>query len=122
MNRANFRRKAVTSKPIDVNRRSNFVYLDHGRCSIIMWIGLGVSGNPQHRENMENEKKKTQGILIFFAKTQGNTGNLVCSSCKFPDPKGKGYCDICRENSHYFPRSWIGLPSQFCVCNSCKLY
>ena len=27
-----------------------------------------------------------------------NTGNFVCSSCKFSDSEGKGYCDICRGN------------------------
>ena len=27
-----------------------------------------------------------------------NTGNLVFSSCKSPDFKGKRYCDICRKN------------------------
>ena len=79
------------------------------------------TGYPQHRENRENGPKK---ILI-----RENTGNLeilskhrevCCLSCKFSDPKGKGYCDICRENSHFF----IGLLSQFIVFNSyksCKL-
>ena len=76
---------------------------------------------PRHRENRENGQKnslsgKTQGIGKFCQ----NTGNFVCSSCKFPDSKGKGYCDICRENFHFFPRSWIGLPSQFRLCNTQK--
>ena len=61
---------------------------------------------------------KTQGIWKFCQ----NTGNFVCSSCKFPDAKGKGYCNICREKFPFFSRSWIGLPSQFCVCNSYKLW
>ena len=43
------------------------------------------------------------------------TGNLVCSSCKFPDSNGKRYFNICRENSPKMPS-----PSQFCVCNSHK--
>ena len=86
---------------------------------------VDFTGNPLHRENRGNGQKKsmsrkTQGIWKFCQNTE-NTGNLVCSSCKFPDSKGKGYCDICRENLHFFPRSWIGLPSQFCVCNSHKL-
>ena len=38
---------------------------------------------------------KTQGIWKFCQ----NTGNLVCSSCKFPDSKSKRYFAICRENS-----------------------
>ena len=37
---------------------------------------------------------KTQGIWKFCQ----NTGNLVCSSCKFPDSKGKRYFDFCHEN------------------------
>ena len=41
---------------------------------------------------------KTQGIWKFCQ----NTGNFVCSSCKFPDSKGIGYCDICRGNFHFF--------------------
>ena len=55
----------------------------------------------------------------------GNFANhreFVFSSCKFPDSKDKGY--ICRGNFQFFPRSWIGLPTQFYVCNShnlCKL-
>ena len=83
------------------------------------------TGYPRHRENRENGQKKslsgkTQGIWKFCQ----NSGNFVCSSCKLPDSKGKGYCDICLENFHFFPRSWIGLPSQFRLCNSnkvCKL-
>ena len=48
-----------------------------------------------------------------------NTGNLVCSSCKFPDSKGKIYFIIWSEISIFF-WSWISLLSQFCVCNSRK--
>ena len=43
-----------------------------------------------------------------------NTGNLVCSSCKFPDSKGKRYFDTCSENSHFFFNQ-ICLPNQFGV-------
>ena len=50
-----------------------------------------------------------------------NTGNFVSSSCKCSDSKSKGYCDSCRKKVHFFSRSWIGLPSQFCVCNTHKL-
>ena len=95
-----------------------------------------VSGYPRHRENRENGQKnslsgKTQGIWKFCQntdKTQGilskhreNTENFVSSSCKCSDSKSKGYCDSCRKKVHFFPRSWIGLPSQFFVCNSHKL-
>ena len=65
--------------------------------------------------------RENAGNLEILPKHRENTGNFVCSNCKFPHSKGKGYCDICRENYHFFPRSWIGLPTQFCVCNSHKL-
>ena len=41
----------------------------------------------------------TQGIWVFCQ----NTGNLVCSSCKFPDSKGKRYYDFCRKNFKKIP-------------------
>ena len=65
---------------------------------------LCKSGCQLHREKRENGKKKkslsgkTQGIWKFCQ----NTGNFFCSSCKFPDTKGKRYFDICRENSQFF--------------------
>ena len=54
------------------------------------------AGYPLNRENGQKHSLsgKTQGIRKFCQ----NTGNLVCSSCKFPDSKGKQYFDICREN------------------------
>ena len=66
---------------------------------------------------------KNKNILEILPKHRGKSGNFVCSSCKFPDSKGKRYFDICRENfhTHFFPIRWIGLPSQFCLCNICKL-
>ena len=48
---------------------------------------------------------------LEFVKTKKT--NFVGSSCKFPDPLGKRYCDICASLSF---RSWISLPSEFCVC------
>ena len=101
--------------------------------------GILTTGYPWHRENRGNRENglknsqsgKTQGILHFI-KTQGkhgilskhreNIGNFVSSSCKCSDSKSKGYCDSCRKKkNHFFSRSWIGLPSQFCVCNTHKL-
>ena len=62
-----------------------------------------IAGYPLHRENRENGQNnslsgKTQGIWKFCQ----NIEILVCSSCKFPDSKGKRYFDICRENSQFF--------------------
>ena len=44
-------------------------------------------------------KRSTQGKHREFGKFCQNAGNLVCSSCKFPDSKGIRYLDICHENS-----------------------
>ena len=60
-------------------------------------------GYPVHRESRENGQNnsllgKTQGIW----KSYQNTGNLVCSSCKFPDSKGKRHFDSCSENFQMF--------------------
>ena len=82
------------------------------------------SGSPLHREDWENGQKnslsgKIQGIQTFCQ----NTGNLVCSSCKFPDSKGKRYFDICHESSQILFEAAYSI-SQFGVCNShksCKL-
>ena len=49
-----------------------------------------------------------------FAKTQGIMFAPVVNSMIL---KGKGCCNICRE---ILFRSWICLPSQFCVCYSHK--
>ena len=42
--------------------------------------------------------RENTGNLEIFSKHRKNIGNLVCSSCKFPDSKGKIYFEICREN------------------------
>ena len=73
---------------------------------------------------------KTQGIWKCCQNTGKNTGDFVkiqgilfvfCSSGKCSDSKSKGQCNICCKKITFFSRSWIGLPSQFCVCNSHKL-
>ena len=49
-----------------------------------------------------------------FAKTQRkNTGNLVCSRCKFPDSKSKRYFEICCENLQFFFKLDKSAKSQF---------
>ena len=50
--------------------------------------------------------KENTGNLEILPKHRENTGNFVCSSCKFPHSNGKGYCNICRENFHFiFPEA-----------------
>ena len=63
---------------------------------------LSHTGYLLHRENRENDQKKslsgkTQGIWKFCQ----NTGNLVCSSCKFPDSNGKRYFEIFGKNLQF---------------------
>ena len=42
------------------------------------------------------------GNLEVLPKHRENTGNLVYSSCKFPDSNGKRYFEICHENLQFF--------------------
>ena len=61
---------------------------------------------PRHRENRENGPKKSlsrkiQGMDILSNHWE-NTGNLFCSSFKFPNSKGKRYFDTCREDFEFF--------------------
>ena len=51
-------------------------------------------GYPLHRETA----KENIGNLDMLPKQRENRGNLVCSSCKFIDSKGKRYFDISLEN------------------------
>ena len=71
------------------------------------------------RENTGNLEMLSKHREICL--NSGKTGNFVSSNCKCSDSKGKEYCDICRKKTQFFSKSWIGLPSQFCVCNTHKL-
>ena len=74
---------------------------------VFSWLGSGISGftflfnrvpTAQGKHGKWQKKslsRKTQGIWKFCQNNRENTENLVCSSCKFPRSKGKGYCDIC---------------------------
>ena len=57
-------------------------------------VRVPTAQGKQGKWSKKNLSGKTQGIWKFCQ----NTGNLVCSSCKFPDSKGKRYFDICHEN------------------------
>ena len=65
--------------------------------------------------------RENTGNLEILSKHRENTGNFVSSKCKCSDSKSKGYCNSCSKKILFFSRSWIGLPSQFCVCNTHKL-
>ena len=66
-------------------------------------------------------QKKSQGKHREFrnlAKTQGILFAQVINSLM---PKVKDIAIFAAKKIHFFSRSWIGLPSQFCVSNSHKL-
>ena len=46
----------------------------------------------------KNSVRENTGNLEILPKHRENTGNLVCSRCKFPDSKRKTYFNICSEN------------------------
>ena len=78
----------------------------------------------------KNLSGKTQGIWKFCQ----NTGNLkICQNTGKTQGillaqvvnalilKVKDIAIFAAKKIPFFSRSWIGLPSQFCVCNSYKL-
>ena len=76
-----------------------FAHLRHcAKCAKI------CTGYPRHRENGKKKSlfRENTGNLEILSKHREDTGNLVCSGCKFPDSKGKRCFDICRENFHFF--------------------
>ena len=56
-----------------------------------------------------------------FAKTGKTQGILFAQVVNSMMPKVKDIAIFVAKSS-IFSRSWIGLPSQFCVCNSYKLW
>ena len=85
------------------------------------WGGLSVRGGgvldlegryilrvPTAQEKQGKWPKKIRentGNLEILPKHRESTGNLVCSSCKFPDPKSTKYFGIWRENFHFLGAS-----------------
>ena len=65
-------------------------HLEFGQTSMLFLIHQGT-----HCTGKTGKMVKKQGIWKFCQ----NTGNLVGSSCKFPDSKGKRYFYNCRVNS-----------------------
>ena len=85
--------------------------------------GKTWSEYPLHMDNRVNGKNKSAREntrnLEILPKHREKTGNLVCSSCKFPDSQVKRYCDIYCKSFHFF-KARISLPIQFCACNNQK--
>ena len=71
-------------------------------------VSLGRVPTAQGKQGKWPKKipvRKNTGNLEILPKHKEKTGNFVCLNCKCPDAKGKGYCDICRENFHFFPEA-----------------
>ena len=58
----------------------------------------------QAKMTKKNPCQGKQGIWKFCRNTANRekTENFVCSSCRFPDSKGKEYCNTCRHNFNVF--------------------
>ena len=73
------------------------------------WYQYNVQGtHPTGKTGKMAKKNPCQGNtgkMKIFPKHRETIGNFICSSCKFPDAKSKGYCDICRKNFHFFPEA-----------------
>ena len=64
---------------------------------------------------------KTQGIWKFCQNTGKTQGVLFAQVVNSLILKVKDIAIFAAKISNFFSRSWIGLSSQFCVCNSHKL-
>ena len=65
---------------------------------------------------------KTQGKHREFYLNTGKTqGILLAQVVNVHILKVKDIAIVAARKSFFFSRSWIGLPSQFCVCNTHKL-
>ena len=82
--------------------------------------GTGKTGKMATKKSLSG---KTQGIWKFCQNTGNfdlNTGNLLAQVVNVLILKVKDIAIVVAKKSNFF-RSWIGLPSQFCVCNTHKL-
>ena len=83
---------------------------------------MKISGYPRHRENYQKKSLsgKTKEICKFCQNTRETQGILFAQDVNSLILKVKDSA-IFAMTIPIFSRSWIGLPSQFCVCNSHKL-
>ena len=101
------------------------------RCSSVIF----TSGYPRHRENRGQGKwpkkipvRENTGNLEMLSKHREfclNTGKtqgiLLAQVINVLILKVKDIAKVAAKKNPFFSRSWIGLSSQFCVCNSHKL-
>ena len=71
------------------------------RVCVFVWQGTYCTGKTGKMVQKFPVRENT-GNLEILPKHRENTGNLVCSICKFPDSKGKRYFDIRSENFQCF--------------------
>ena len=74
--------------------------------------GTHCTGKPGE---MARNNRENIGNLEILPKTQGNTWNLVCSSCKLHDSKGESYFEICHENLQIFFKFNKSAESVLCM-------
>ena len=66
-------------------------------CNVRVPTAQGKHGKQGKWPNKFTVRENT-GNLEILPKPRENQWNLVCSSCKFPDSKGKRYFGICCKN------------------------
>ena len=83
-------------------------------------IRVSTAQGKQGKWEKKKLSGKTQGIWKFCLNTGKTQGILLAQVVNVLILKVKDIAIVAAKKS-FFPRSWIGLPSQFCVCNTHKL-
>ena len=63
-----------------------------------VYVRVPTAQGKQGKWIKEIPVRENIGNLEILPTHREDTGNLVCSSCKFNDSKGKQYFNICSEN------------------------
>ena len=83
--------------------------------------GTGKTGKTGNMAKKKSLSGKTQGSWKFCQNTGKTQGILFAQVVNSLILKVWDIAIFAAEISIFFPRSWIGLPSHFCICNSYKL-
>ena len=74
----------------------------HSKGFFQSWQGPHCTGKTGKMTKYIFPVRKNTGNLEILPKHGENTGNFVCSDCKFPDCKDTRYCDYCRQGFELF--------------------
>ena len=95
-------------------------------CGLFPFGSIHVSWEPAEQVVYGKLAKKKANVISYFLMTvSGIPGWTVLKGTKRQPKSKRGH--HCKKNYEYNQsghlgyRSWIGLPSQFCVCNTHKL-